>query len=91
MILMLLFISVFWLGILNLKSVKHLKKELNEELMPIVWDPKRRQNFCISEDEKKEIEPVFTEGLCKCASVVLKHGTKNCIWTFLSDFFGQNI
>ena len=42
---------------------KALKKELNEELIPVMWDPKRWQNFCVSEDEKKEIEPTFTEGL----------------------------
>ena len=32
--------------------------------MPIAWHPKIRWNFSVSEDEKKEIEPVFTEG-CK--------------------------
>ena len=40
---------------------KALKKELNEEIMPIPWHSKRWQNFCMSEDEKKEIEPIFTE------------------------------
>ena len=35
---------------------KTLKKQLNEEC-----HPKRWWNFCISEDEKKEIEPIFTE------------------------------
>ena len=29
--------------------------------MPIAWPPKRWWNFCMSEDEKKEIEPIFTE------------------------------
>ena len=29
--------------------------------MPIVWNPKRWWNFCMSEDKKKEIAPVFTE------------------------------
>ena len=29
--------------------------------MPIVWHPKRWWNFCMSEDEKKEIEPNFTQ------------------------------
>ena len=29
--------------------------------MPIAWHPKRWWNFCMSEDEKKEIEPIFTE------------------------------
>ena len=51
--------------------------------MPIAWHPERWWNFCMSEDEKKEIEPNFTEWLNKCASVVsnievLKHfGTEN--------------
>ena len=31
--------------------------------MPIAWHPKRWWNFCMSEDEKKEIEPIFTEEL----------------------------
>ena len=31
--------------------------------MPIVWHPKRWWNYCVSEYEKKEIEPIFTEGL----------------------------
>ena len=29
--------------------------------MPIAWHPRRLWNICMSEDEKKEIEPVFTE------------------------------
>ena len=33
---------------------------ISEELMSIVWHPKRLQNVCMSEDEKKEIEPIFT-------------------------------
>ena len=41
---------------------KALKKELNDELMPIVWYPERWWNFCESEDDKKEIELIFTEG-----------------------------
>ena len=35
---------------------KALKKELNEELKSIVWHPKTWWNFCVSEDEKKEIK-----------------------------------
>ena len=57
MILILLFLSEFWPGILNLKNAKHLKKELTE----IVWHPKRFWNFCMSENEKKEIEPIFID------------------------------
>ena len=40
---------------------KAFKKELNEELMLIAWHPRRWWNFCISENEKKEIKPIFTE------------------------------
>ena len=29
--------------------------------MPTAWHPKRWWNFCMREDEKKEIEPIFTE------------------------------
>ena len=42
---------------------KTLKKMKNEGLMPIARHPKRCWNFCVAEDEKKEIEPVFTKGL----------------------------
>ena len=31
--------------------------------MPIVWHPKILWNLCVSEDEKNEIEPIFTEEL----------------------------
>ena len=31
--------------------------------MPIAWHPKRWWNFCMSENEKKEIGPIFTEEL----------------------------
>ena len=41
---------------------KALKKELHEKLMLIAWHPKRWWNSCVSKDEKKEIEPIFTEG-----------------------------
>ena len=53
MILILLFISEFYLDILNLKKRKELKNKISEELMPIAWHPKRYWNFCLSEDEKK--------------------------------------
>ena len=31
--------------------------------MPVVWHPNRWWNFCVSEDEKKEIEQNFIEKL----------------------------
>ena len=63
MTLMLLFLLEIWLGTLNLKNKENLKIYINGKLMLIEWHPKRWWNFCISEDEKKEIEPIFTEGL----------------------------
>ena len=51
MILILLFISDLWLGIVNLKNEKHLKK-ISEELMQMAWHPKRWWNFSMLEVEK---------------------------------------
>ena len=34
---------------------------MNEKLMPVMFHPKGQQNFGQSEDEKKEIVPVFIE------------------------------
>ena len=39
------------------------KKELNEELMSVVWHPKRWWDWCVSEDEKMEVDSVFIEEL----------------------------
>ena len=35
------------------------KKKISEELLPVARHPKRWWNICLSEDEKKEIEPIF--------------------------------
>ena len=61
MILILSFLSDFWLSVLNLKNARHLKKETNEEMMLVAWHPNRWWNFCIPENETKEIEPIFLE------------------------------
>ena len=37
---------------------------INEELMPIALNPKRWWNFYVSEDEKKEIEPILPTLSC---------------------------
>ena len=50
----------FWLGKVNLKNTIHLKK-IKKELIPMECHPKRWWNFFLSENEKKEIEPIFTE------------------------------
>ena len=42
---------------------KALKKELNKELMPAVWHPNRLWDWCMLEDKKKEIDPIFIEEL----------------------------
>ena len=50
----------FRLGIVNLKNAKHLKY-ISEQLMSIAWHPKKWWNFCMSGDEKNEIEPIFAD------------------------------
>ena len=42
---------------------KALKKELNEKLIPVVWHFNRWWDWCMSEDEKKEIDPMLIEEL----------------------------
>ena len=62
MVLKLLIMADIWLSILNLKNVEHLqKKDLNEESTLIAWHPRRWWNLCMSEDNKKDLEPIFTE------------------------------
>ena len=39
------------------------KKELNEELRLVAWHPNRWWDWCLLEDEKKEIDPMFIEEL----------------------------
>ena len=38
---------------------EELKKELSEESMPVAWYPNRWWDQCMSEDEKKERDPMF--------------------------------
>ena len=61
MILILLFMSD--VSHIKFKKCKALKKELNEELMPAAWHPNRWWDWCVPEDEKKEIHPMFIEEL----------------------------
>ena len=42
---------------------KELKKKISEELIHVVWHPNRWWDWCMSEDEKKEIDPVSVEDL----------------------------
>ena len=45
------------------EKCKEIKKELNQELISVAWHPNRWQYWCVSEDEKKEIDPVLLEKL----------------------------
>ena len=42
---------------------KQLKRKISEELMTIVWHTNRWWDWCVSEEEKKEIDPLFIEEL----------------------------
>ena len=42
--------------------------------MPVAWHPNRWWDWCMSEDEKKEIDPMFIEELQKYALVVYNMG-----------------
>ena len=42
---------------------KALEKELSEELMTVSWHPNRWWDWCVSEEGKKEIDPIFFEEL----------------------------
>ena len=48
------------------KQNKTLTKKIEEELMPLTWHTKRRWDWCFLENEKKEIELIFTEKADKC-------------------------
>ena len=53
----------FFVKHIKFEKCKELKKELSEELMPVVWNPNRWWDWCMSEDEKKEIDPILIEEL----------------------------
>ena len=74
MILILLFISGFLLGVLNLKNAKRFKKRISEELMPIAWHPKRWRDLCMPEDKKKEIELIFLRSVKVCVGSIRYRG-----------------
>ena len=64
MILILLFLCIRLLD-WQVKFEKHreLQKVINEELMPVAWHSERWWDFCVSEEEKKEVDPIFIEEL----------------------------
>ena len=48
-----------WLN--KFEKPKALKKTIDEELMLVAWHPTRWWDWCLSEDEKKRIDSIFTE------------------------------
>ena len=48
---------------------KLLKKDINKELMPVAWHPTRWWDWCMSGDENKEIDPIFTDKVWKWVSL----------------------
>ena len=73
---MLLFLSDFWLRLLHLKNVRYLKKELNEELIPVAWHPNKLRDWCVSDYDKKEIDPMFIEKFQKCDGSIQNGGIR---------------
>ena len=60
--------------------------------MPVEWHPNRLWDWCVSKDEKKEIDPIFIEELKRCMWVVylteiLKHFAS---WG-IETFWAQNL
>ena len=43
----------------------HLKKDISKELMPVAWHPTRWWDWCLPEDKKKGMEPIFTNKVGK--------------------------
>ena len=48
---------------IKFEKSKELKKELSEKLLLVAWHPNRWWDWCMSEDKKKEIDPMFIEEL----------------------------
>ena len=53
----------FFVKHIKFEKRKELKKELSEELMLVAWHSNRWWDWCISEEKKKEIDPMFIEEL----------------------------
>ena len=49
--------------IIHSRLLENALKQLNEKLMAVAWYPKRWCGWFMSEDEKKEINPIFIEKL----------------------------
>ena len=49
----------------KLKQWKAFKKYISKELMPLAWHPTRWQDWSLPEDEKKEMEAIFADNVCR--------------------------
>ena len=52
MILLLLSLLDLLFGVIDIDSIKHVKKRIDKKFMPIVWYPTRVWDWCITKDEK---------------------------------------
>ena len=46
---------------IKFEKSKEFVKKISEKIMPVAWHLNRWWNFCLPEDEKKDIEPILTE------------------------------
>ena len=51
---------------MNKHNAKQLKIKIHEELMPVAWHPTTWWDWCMSEDEEKEADSIFTDKVAKC-------------------------
>ena len=49
------------LGTIDISNTKHVKKKIDEELTPVTWHPTRVWDWCISQNEKKEVESFLAD------------------------------
>ena len=68
-------LSDCWLRIVNLRKRKILNKELNGEIMLVVWHPRRWWNSCMSQKRERGTEPTFTEQCFNCISSIQYEST----------------
>ena len=61
MILIYLFMSDLWLDVININNVKDAKKSISKELTTLAWNSTGWLDWCMPENERKEIEPSFTD------------------------------
>ena len=80
----LLFMSDFWVGILNLQNAKNYKKKISEELMLVAWQPSRWWDWWVSEDQKKEIVPIFIKEL---QIIIIGFWQENLFTVFYTDSY----